>query len=125
MRTGIKSQHFDDINGNPAGGTTYGDGFTIGWQNGPLGRHSPACRQEVGAPCTMICAPDCTRKPQNGAFVEDVIEAAADRIRYYQRSKFACGTNQRALQHLEAALYELNSRTSEREVRKVEGTHQA
>lgn len=116
MRTGVKSEHWSDESGNPAGGNTFGQGFAIGWQHGPLGRH-------VDGPDG--CVTGCTRKEQNGAFVEDVIEAAADRIRYYQKSKFACGPNERALQHLEAALYELNSRTQVREARQVEGTHTA
>ena len=38
MRSTVTSNHFSDGNGNPAGGTTYGNGFAIGWQNGPLGR---------------------------------------------------------------------------------------
>ncbi len=106
MRVGITSEHWHDENGNPAGGNTFGRGFAIGWQNGPLGRGEQ-------------------RKEPNGAFVEDVIEAAADRIRYYQNSRFRCDRNARALQHLEAALSELDARTNSREARGVEGTHEA
>jgi len=105
MRAGIRSEHWNDANGNPAGGNTFGNGFAIGWQNGPLGRGAE-------------------RKEPNGAFVADVIAAAADRLRYYQNSRFACERNAQALAHLEAALDELDSRTKEREVRSVEGTHQ-
>jgi hypothetical protein len=104
MRAGIKSEHWNDANGNPAGGATFGNGFAISWQNGPLGRGN-------------------SRREPNGAFVEDVIEAAADRIRYYQNSKFACERNANALNCLEAALAELDARTREREARQVEGTH--
>jgi hypothetical protein len=104
MRTAITQCHFNDLDGNPAGGTTFGNGFAIGWQNGPLGRGD-------------------ARKEPNGAFVEDVIEAAADRIRYYQGSKFACERNANALKHLEQALEELKARTADRETREVEGTH--
>jgi len=104
MKQGFKSQHFNDVNGNPAGGTTFGTGFTIGWQNGPLGRGEE-------------------RVDPNGAFVEDIIDAAADRIRYYQDSKFNCERNAKALSCLEQALHELNLRTSDRETRGVEGTH--
>lgn len=104
MRIGFNSEHWNDANGNPAGGTTFGRGFTIGWQNGPLGRGKD-------------------RKEPNGAFVEDVIAAAADRIRYYQNTRFACSSNANALQHLEAALAALNARTKDREARAVEGTH--
>jgi len=104
MRAGIRSEHWNDANGNPEGGTTFGNGLAIGWQHGPLGR-----------------GPD--RREPNGAFVEDVIEAAADRIRYYQGSRFACERNAKALEHLEAALTELDARTKDREARDVEGTH--
>jgi len=105
MRMGISSMHFDDANGNPAGGTTFGRGFAIGWQNGPLGRGEG-------------------RKEPNGAFVEDIIDAAADRIRYYQESRFRCQDNAEALHHLELAMEYLNNRTKDREERDVEGTHE-
>lgn len=100
----ITSQHWNDAQGNPAGGTTYGRGFAIGWQNGPLGR-------------------DDGRSEPNGAFVEDIIQAAADRIAYYQASAFVSDFNQVALEHLNAALASLVARTADREARKVEGTH--
>jgi hypothetical protein len=104
MRIGFKSQHWADPDGNPAGGSTYGTGFAISWQNGPLGR-------------------DPERKEPNGAFVEDVIAAAADRIDYYQQSRFACEANASALLFLRSALQALNTRTADREQRGVEGTH--
>lgn len=117
MKAGFKSEHWNDANGNPAGGTTFGNGFAIGWQNGPLGRHSEGCGP-------LICADGCTCRDPNGAFVEDVIAAAADRIRYYQRSKFACERNANALCYLEMALDILDQRTKNREARKVEGMHE-
>ena len=104
MRNGIKAEHWNDVNGNPAGGSTFGNGFSISWQNGPLGRGTD-------------------RRDPNGAFVEDIISAAADRIRYYQASRFENPFNAKALEHLEAALAELNARTLNREARYVEGTH--
>lgn len=104
MRIGFSSNHFSDSENRPAGGTTCGTGFTIGWQNGPLGRGDE-------------------RIEPNGAFVEDVIDACADRIKFYQASEFACDANQKALEHLEAALECLDSRTKDREAREVEGTH--
>lgn len=119
MRAGIKSEHWNDANGNPEGGTTFGNGFAIGWQHGPLGRHHPSCGMKQDG----VCTPQCTRRPPNGAFVEDIIEAAADRIRYYQGSRFACERNARALYHLEEALAALDQRTRDRESRAVEGTH--
>lgn len=104
MRQGFFSEQWSDDNGNPAGGVTTGKGFTISWQNGPLGRGNE-------------------RREPNGAFVEDVIDAAADRIRFYQSSRFACADNAEALQHLEAAMEALQRRTKDREKRAVEGTH--
>jgi len=102
----IHSNHFSDSSGNPAGGTTFGRGFAIGWQNGPLGR-------------------DDDRQEPNGAFVEDIIKAAIDRLEYYQASRFACAYNADAINHLKWGLSCLEARTAEREARKVEGTHGA
>lgn len=104
MQGRINSHHFLDTEGNPAGGTTFGRGFAIGWQNGPLGHAE-------------------NRQLPNGAFVEDIILAAIDRLEYYQKSKFNCEFNNMALEHLNSALNILNQRTLERQARKVEGTH--
>lgn len=105
MRVGFTSEHWNDKDGNPEGGTTFGNGFAIGWQHGPLGRGSE-------------------RREPNGAFVEDVIAAAADRLRYYQGSRFACSANAKAIEYLESALAVLAERTRNRERRAVEGTHE-
>ena len=100
----LTSNHFNDVNGNPGGGTTFGEGFTIAWQNGPLGRGKD-------------------RAAQNGAFVETIIKAAADRIEYYQDSRFKCEENAAALHHLNKAIEVLQSRTKSRKTQGVEGTH--
>lgn len=105
MMTKIKSEHWLDENGNPAGGCTFGDGFAISWQNGPLGRGND-------------------RKEPNGAFVENIINAAIDRIEFYQNSKFACESNANTIRFLEQALTSQQSRTANREARDVEGTHE-
>lgn len=107
MKQGFKSQHFNDSNGNPAGGTTHGTGFTIGWQNGPL--------KDINTP---------GREEPNGAFVEDIIGAAIDRLEYYQGSKFACDYNANAIKCLKDALGHCEARTADRENRDVEGTHE-
>lgn len=104
MRMPITANHFVDDDGNPAGGTTFGQGFCIGWQNGPLSRGDE-------------------RREPNGAFVQDIIAAAVDRLVFYQRSRFFCHANAVAIEHLHAALGELRGRTAEREHRGVEGTH--
>lgn len=100
----IKSQHNVDENGNPAGGNTWGVGIQIEWQNGPL-------------------AVDGVRKEPNGAFVEGVIQAALDRLQFYQSGKFACRENALAITKLEEALHWCQHRTANREKRGVEGTH--
>jgi len=104
MKQGTVIDNRSDVNGNPTGGTVSGVGINIQWQDGPLGRGTE-------------------RKPPNGAFVEDVVEACAERIRFYQASKFSCRENAIALTHLETALLWLNKRTQDREARDVEGTH--
>lgn len=81
----LMARHFNDADGNPAGGCTQGNGFVISWQNGPLGRGE-------------------SRIGPNGAFVETVIQAVISRLGYYQQSKFHCEENQRALEHLYQAL---------------------
>jgi len=99
------SEHWMDPEDNPAGGVATGLGFTISWQCGPL------------------ALPDGSRRVPNGAFVENVIFAAIDRIQLYQRSKFKCDENEAALYHLKAALEALETRTAGREARGVEGTN--
>lgn len=122
MKQGHMSDHWKDGAGNPAGGVSSGTGFTISWQNGPLGRCSPLCRNLAdGRP--LVHSVDCTRKPPNGAFVEDVIDAVIKRIEFYQDGRFACQRNENALNALHLAATELDSRTKDREARAVEGTH--
>lgn len=104
MKQQIASDHNSDVNGNPAGGITSATGMTIVWQNGPLGRGAE-------------------RIEPNGAFVETVLEAAADRLRYYQSTKFNCRENALAITKIEEALHWCNHRTADREARAVEGTH--
>lgn len=105
MKQGFFEEHWNDEQGNPAGGVTSGRGFTISWQNGPLGRG------------------DGRREP-NGAFVEDIIDAAIGRIEFYQSTKFNCADNAEALEYLRKAGEALQRRTQDRETREVEGTHQ-
>ena len=105
MKQKLIQQHFTDAEGNPTGGTTSGTGISISWQNGQLGR-------------------GVDRKEPNGAFVEGVLQAAVDRIKFYQSSKFSCRENAVALTYMETALLWLQKRTQDREDREVEGTHE-
>jgi len=109
MLANFTSQNDLDENGNPTGGFARGTGMSIDWQNGPLGR-------------------DGDRKDPNGAFVETVIDAARNRIEFYQQAsggRFKCRENAIAITKLEEALLWLNKRTQDREKRQVEGTHTA
>ena len=105
MKHGHFEEHWNDADGNPAGGVSSGRGFAISWQNGPLGR-------------------DSDRREPNGAFVEDVVQAAIGRIEFYEQGRFACDDNKVALDNLRAAGRALDRRTRERETRGVEGTHE-
>jgi hypothetical protein len=102
--TAIVSHQFTDAEGRPEGGVTFGTGFTISWQRGPLGRGDD-------------------RQDPNGAFVETIIEAVVDRILFYNKSGFRCDENDAAVAHLESALASLRNRTARREKQGVEGTH--
>jgi hypothetical protein len=104
VKQGIQSRHFSDDKGRPEGGHTFGTGFAIAWQRGPLGRGEE-------------------RIPPNGAFVEDVLDAVIDRIEFYQASEFHCVENSDALASLKRAAKRLDDRTMDREARAVEGTH--
>ena len=104
MMQELKCANDLDSLGNPAGGIVDGVGIKIQWQSGPLGR-------------------DENRIQPNGAFVEGVIKAALQRIEHYQSTQFKCRENALAITKLEEALHWLDSRTKNREARKVEGTH--
>lgn len=102
----LHSNHWTDDNGNPDGGQAHGCGFAIAWQRG-----------------AMVDS-DGNRIHQSGAFVEDIISAAKDRLEYFQATRFACDYNAEAIGYLDLALEALAERTSRRKDRGVEGTHQ-
>ena len=95
--------HEVDDNDMPAGGYTVGKGIDVAWQDGPLGAQSEP----------------------SGAFVEDVIRVAIDRIEWYNEGQFRCRENSLAITHLEEAMHWMWARTRDREERGVEGTHAA
>lgn len=107
MRIGFEAINSLDDDGNPAGGSVRGTGFSIDWQNGPLGRVGTGDRAEP-----------------NGAFVEDVIAAALQRIQHYQAGKFSCRENSIAITKIEEALMWLDARTKRRVEQGTEGTHE-
>ena len=106
-KQGFKQEHWLDIDDNPAGGVSDGTGFTVSWQNGPLGKPDESDR----------------RQP-NGAFVEDVIDAVIGRLQFYQDSQFECIENELAIKLLKSANDVLDSRTKRRVKAGVEGSHE-
>jgi len=107
MQQHITAHNDLDLENNPSGGRAVGLGIDIRWQDGPLGR-------------------DSGRQEPNGAFVEGVIEAARQRLEFFQTAvdgKFRCRENAIAITKLEEALLWLGKRTADREARQVEGTH--
>ena len=105
MRQDIEIQNFtNEVDGNPTGGYVSGIGLRIDWQNGPIGRGED-------------------KQQPNGAFLQDVIEACIERLRYYQEGKFACKFNEYAIKSLEDALESLDDRKEDREAREVQGTY--
>lgn len=97
----MTENHRTDMQGRPAGGTTAGPGMMIVWQDGPIG----------------------PGQEQTGAQIDDVLEAAAGRLRFFQSSPWACDENAQALAAVEAALAAQRKRRERREARGVEGTH--
>ena len=96
-----------DKNDNPTGGMYRSQGVEIDWQNGPRGQEGT---DEL--------------LPPNGAFVEDVINAALQRLEFFQTTKFRDRGNAIAITHLEGALDALRRRTIQRQARNVEGKHE-
>jgi hypothetical protein len=100
-----------DEKGNPTGGTVHALGLTIDWQAGPR-------RDVINGEL----------RDRNGVFVEDVIEAAKQRLEFFQTAtngKFACRENALAITKLEEALHWLDHRTKARQARGVEGMNLA
>lgn len=104
MMQELRAKNMKDEFGNPTGGKVLGTGIRIVWQDGPLGT-----------------GPE--RKAPNGAFVEGVLQAALQRLEFFQESRFNCPENASAIIKINEALHWLNHRTAKREARKVEGTH--
>ncbi len=106
-----------DENENPTGGevnlhvTKHGDeefpALIVNWQDGPRGT-----------------ADDGTLTDPNGAFVEDVLWAALQRLEFFNNSKYRDRANSMAITHIEQALQALKDRQLERSYRNVEGKHE-
>ena len=101
----VTSENWLDSEGRPEGGVSFGPGFTISWQKGPLGK-------------------GIDRVEPNGAFVKSVLLAVQDRIKFYQTTQFWSYENAEAIEHIEEALRFLNMRTQRRTEAGTEGTHE-
>lgn len=104
----VESQFTTDRGGNPTGGHTemaVGDPshivLSIDWQDGIIGEEG-----------------------QNGAFIEDVLEAARQRLRFFNsHEKTRCRENSIAITKIEEALQWLDWRTRNRVNQGVENTY--
>lgn len=85
------NQNWTEQDGDHDGGVSYGPGFAISWQRGPI-----------------------KETHRNGAFLIDVLEACHHQLAYFQNSKYACQENDDALKHLEKAIASLESRRARR-----------
>ncbi len=107
----VVSSFTTDQDGNPTGGRTemiIGGGETeaafvlqIHWQDGIVGDNG-----------------------QSGAFVEDVLEAARQRIQFFNSGKFRCRENSIAITKIEEALQWLDWRTRQRLLQEVENSYE-
>lgn len=110
-----------DTNGNPTGGEVFLEAFKgaaawpcliVKWQDGPRGTGET---NADGSP--KLADP-------NGAFVEDVLWAALQRLEFFNESKYRDRANSLAITHIEQALQALKDRQLERSHRNVEGKHE-
>ncbi len=103
----LTAHNSKDENDNPTGGVVVGVGLNVKWQDGPRGQEGT---DEL--------------LPPNGAFVEDVLWAALQRLEFFNESKYRDRANSMAITHIEQALQALKDRQLERSHRKVEGKHE-
>ena len=106
-----------DDNDNPTGGSVAlmvvkGENedfpaLVVNWQDGPRGQEGT---DELSAP--------------NGAFVEDVIYAAIQRLEFFEQSKYKSEYNEKAIQYLTAALSCLDVRSKKRAEAGTLGKHE-
>lgn len=101
----IRARNYTDQDGNPSGGYAQGPGMTVVFQDGPRGK--------IGE----------SLAPANGAFVEDLMVAAMQRLSFFQGSQYAHPANAEAIVHLDRAIAALNARAEERKARGVLGVN--
>ncbi len=96
------------LDGNPSGGIVSCPGLFVTWQQGPVPRNEDGTFNATAS---------------NGAFIEDLLEAVAARLRFYQDTKFRCSENDVALKHVESAIYALEARERRRVAEGTAGTN--
>lgn len=112
----VATNHLDE-NENPTGGEVRLEisghpELLVKWQDGPRGTGET---NADGSP--VLTDP-------NGAFVEDVLWAALQRLEFFNNSKYRDRANSMAITHIEQALQALKDRQLERSHRNVEGKHE-
>jgi len=103
----VRARNYTDADGNPAGGYVHGPGLCVAFQDGPRGKDA-----------------DGKLKPANGAFVEDLLVAALQRLEFFQQSRYVHEKNQEAINHIVDALRALDTRARERSARGVLGKNE-
>jgi hypothetical protein len=101
----VTARNYTEENGDPAGGYAHGVGMSIAWQDGPRGKVGG----ELG--------------PATGAFVEDALVAAKQRLQFFQGSKYAHPANAAAIVLIDQAIGALHERAMERASRGVLGAN--
>jgi hypothetical protein len=102
----IRHHNYTDDAGNPSGGYAHGPGLCVAFQDGPRGKNA-----------------DGQLEPANGAFVEDLLAAAVQRLEFFQASKFAHPDNAAAIASITDAINSLNNRAKARADRGVLGSN--
>jgi len=83
-----KTYNWTDDNEGHIGGQSYGEGYCIAWQRGPV----------------------VTDNYRNGALLLDVLGACQEQLWYFQNSTLRCVENRVALQHLAEVIKVLEAR---------------
>jgi hypothetical protein len=95
--------------GNHDGGVSFGFGYAIAWQRGPVQEEEDRDIEAGQVP---------KNNGRNGAFLIEVLKACRHQLSIYQNGKFACEENDKALSALDACIELLEMR---RDRRKEEG----
>lgn len=96
--------NWTNSDGTHDGGVSYGQGYCIHWQRGPLSQveKEPSKR--------------------NGAFLIEVLESCRHQLNYFQDTFLPCEENKVAIQHIDSALEALHQRRDRRKASGVLGS---